>query len=401
MSKERTSWFAITAAAGLAISLVHAGTVVAQPPSRGPGDPGRGGPPNVAELFERMDKNKDGKLTKDEVPEPMWNHLSHADANHDGGVTKDEAAKGMSDRRPDGARPEHGRTQGGRPEASSSDRPRQEPSRDRGPRPPMEQPRGESNRAPERSPRDARPDQDRPTPSRSPSQPDRRESDRPDNAHRGPSPFNPEAFFDRLDKNHDGQLSRDEFKAVAAFHQGPQSSHGPQGDSRQRGPDGPPTAHRGPDMRGGGPPWAKGNRGNVHGPQQFHGGPPWARAWHGPSFHGKFAGPPWAHADQQRRGPHGNDKHADRGHKPDRKHKSDRKSSHHGGRDHSDRAKHDKAKGHGDHGRKSEKGDRSDRDHRRPHHDDRTSVEQPHAELMVSDIPSASHSDRSVATLPL
>jgi Ca2+-binding EF-hand superfamily protein len=46
--------------------------------------------PSPDELFSRFDKNKDGKLTKDEVPEPIWEHLSKADANHDGAVTKEE-----------------------------------------------------------------------------------------------------------------------------------------------------------------------------------------------------------------------------------------------------------------------------------------------------------------------
>lgn len=63
---------------------------------RGPeGEPSPGGHfsgmrPSPDELFSRFDKNKDGKLTKDEVPAPIWEHLSKADANHDGAVTKDE-----------------------------------------------------------------------------------------------------------------------------------------------------------------------------------------------------------------------------------------------------------------------------------------------------------------------
>ena len=32
-------------------------------------------PPSVSDIFERLDKNKDGKLTKDEVPAPMWERL--------------------------------------------------------------------------------------------------------------------------------------------------------------------------------------------------------------------------------------------------------------------------------------------------------------------------------------
>jgi Ca2+-binding EF-hand superfamily protein len=41
-------------------------------------------------MFERMDKNKDGALTADEVKDRFWQHLVKADANRDGKVTKDE-----------------------------------------------------------------------------------------------------------------------------------------------------------------------------------------------------------------------------------------------------------------------------------------------------------------------
>jgi Ca2+-binding EF-hand superfamily protein len=42
------------------------------------------------QMFERMDKNKDGALTADEVQDKFWQHLVKADANHDGKVTKEE-----------------------------------------------------------------------------------------------------------------------------------------------------------------------------------------------------------------------------------------------------------------------------------------------------------------------
>lgn len=40
--------------------------------------------------FERLDKNGDGVLTKDEVGEHKWERIAKADANKDGKVTKDE-----------------------------------------------------------------------------------------------------------------------------------------------------------------------------------------------------------------------------------------------------------------------------------------------------------------------
>ena len=45
--------------------------------------------PSVAEIFAKLDKNKDGKLTKDEVPARMWEHLSKAGVVKNGAVTKE------------------------------------------------------------------------------------------------------------------------------------------------------------------------------------------------------------------------------------------------------------------------------------------------------------------------
>jgi len=58
------------------------------------GDGGEGGDKSCAKghghMFERMDKNKDGALTSDEVKAEFWQHLVQADANKDGKVTKEE-----------------------------------------------------------------------------------------------------------------------------------------------------------------------------------------------------------------------------------------------------------------------------------------------------------------------
>jgi Ca2+-binding EF-hand superfamily protein len=59
---------------------------------------GEGGPagPNPAEVVARMmafDKDGDGKLSKDELPERMRGLLERADANKDGFVDKDELTK--------------------------------------------------------------------------------------------------------------------------------------------------------------------------------------------------------------------------------------------------------------------------------------------------------------------
>jgi Ca2+-binding EF-hand superfamily protein len=52
-------------------------------------------------LFLQLDKNHDGKLTRDEVPQQMMPMLSHADLNGDGAIDAQEfavAAKKMGDR---------------------------------------------------------------------------------------------------------------------------------------------------------------------------------------------------------------------------------------------------------------------------------------------------------------
>lgn len=50
----------------------------------------RGRPRDTKETFRRLDLNKDGKLTKEEVPDSLWRRMSRADADRDGAVTEDE-----------------------------------------------------------------------------------------------------------------------------------------------------------------------------------------------------------------------------------------------------------------------------------------------------------------------
>ena len=63
---------------------------------------GRRGPPPTAALLAQFDKDKNGKLTKSELPEPLWDRLSKADANGDGEITQDEIDAHMKTIRPDG-----------------------------------------------------------------------------------------------------------------------------------------------------------------------------------------------------------------------------------------------------------------------------------------------------------
>ncbi len=72
---------------------------------KGPGGKGRpeGGP---GEMFDRFDKDKDGKLAESEVPEEMWAKVRKADDDADGLVSKEELDKVMSKR--DGDKPKDG-----------------------------------------------------------------------------------------------------------------------------------------------------------------------------------------------------------------------------------------------------------------------------------------------------
>lgn len=51
----------------------------------------------AGQLFDRLDRNGDGKLTQDEVPQRLWERLSRADRDGDGAVTREEA-RGLLER---------------------------------------------------------------------------------------------------------------------------------------------------------------------------------------------------------------------------------------------------------------------------------------------------------------
>lgn len=69
--------------------------------------PGEGHGPRPESLFERFDKDKTGSLTKDNVPERVWDRISKADSNSDGKVSKEELQAHMKAHRPnrDGDKP--------------------------------------------------------------------------------------------------------------------------------------------------------------------------------------------------------------------------------------------------------------------------------------------------------
>ncbi|MEI6524445.1 MAG: hypothetical protein WCP62_00350 [Planctomycetota bacterium] len=93
------------------------------------GAPGNAGGPNpemMMRMFENRDKDKDGKLSGDEIPPQMKERLSNIDTNGDGAIDKaeiEQSMKRLEGMRPGNRRPE-GRTEGGegvRPRRPTSD----------------------------------------------------------------------------------------------------------------------------------------------------------------------------------------------------------------------------------------------------------------------------------------
>ncbi len=91
---------------------------------RGEGRPDRGGQFNpqqvVDRIFNSLDKNKDGKIGKDEAQGRMKERFDVLDANNDGAVSKEEMKKAFENfgGRPGGDRPRR------RPGGEDGDRPR-------------------------------------------------------------------------------------------------------------------------------------------------------------------------------------------------------------------------------------------------------------------------------------
>jgi hypothetical protein len=83
----------------LVAGLVLAGAGVAQPPQakKGPPrvfpEPGRLGADDIVERVLSFDKNKDGKVTRDELPERMHDLIARGDASKDGALDQDEIKK--------------------------------------------------------------------------------------------------------------------------------------------------------------------------------------------------------------------------------------------------------------------------------------------------------------------
>ena len=160
----------------------------------------RGGPPGSPMMFQRIDKNKDGKITADEIPDGapdfVKEMLKRADKDGDKTVTAEEFRGSLP--------PFHGAAPG-RPEARSA-------GRTPGP------PEGRESRRPDgpETRREGRPQPGGPGFGMTP-------PGRPDTAGRGPrspeSRPDPKALFQRLDKDGDQKLSLEEFaEGMKMFH---------------------------------------------------------------------------------------------------------------------------------------------------------------------------------------
>jgi Ca2+-binding EF-hand superfamily protein len=58
-------------------------------------------PPTFSELLEKMDKNEDGLLSKDEVKGPLKDNFDKVDTDQDGYISEEELKKAPKPERPE------------------------------------------------------------------------------------------------------------------------------------------------------------------------------------------------------------------------------------------------------------------------------------------------------------
>ncbi|GDY08561.1 hypothetical protein LBMAG52_20470 [Planctomycetia bacterium] len=227
------------------LSLEEFGRAMAEfsPPGGTPGAGGLGGRSDPAEQFKRMDTNGDGKVTLEEIPEsfrdrarPMFERAKKDVLTLDDLQAFAQAREG--DRKPGGERRPEAKPDGERPEVRREGDRKPEARREgQPPRDGERRPEGDRPREGERRDGDRRPEGDRPPQGE---------------GRRGPMP----RFFELLDKNKDGRLSRDELDRLKEVFgeldlnkdgqlDGAELLGPPQGPPGGRGPDkGPPEGRR-------------------------------------------------------------------------------------------------------------------------------------------------------------
>lgn len=77
----------------MALLTVSLFAVSTQSYGQNPEQKGKHEPPNYAALLEKMDSNKDGKLSKDEVKGPLKDGFEKIDTDEDGFITEAEFEK--------------------------------------------------------------------------------------------------------------------------------------------------------------------------------------------------------------------------------------------------------------------------------------------------------------------
>ena len=104
-----------------------------QPGQRPEGQRSQFNPADIIKRVKESDKNNDGKITKDELPEQMQRMFPRIDTNQDGVIDRDELAvmeKRMTERAQGGQRPQGQpgqRPEGQRPQAQPGQRPEGQP----------------------------------------------------------------------------------------------------------------------------------------------------------------------------------------------------------------------------------------------------------------------------------
>ncbi len=202
------------------------------------GGPGRGpGKPGGVDRIRELDKNHDGQITLDEVPEKMRPRLERLlDRMGSDSISVERLMALANERGAEGNRPPR-----------EGDRPSFRPEGDR---PPRDDDRPRFRPEGDRPPRDGDRPRFRPEGDRPPREGDR-PSFRPEGDRRmgpqgrGPQGMGP-AFFRAWDKNNDGMISREELAtAVLTFDQMDRNNDGQLDRGELLGFDGP----RGPEMR--------------------------------------------------------------------------------------------------------------------------------------------------------
>ena len=130
---------------GLMVGLLMTAHAAAQPPTRPQGQQAQQGQPRTVGGFvtrlRAMDANKDGKISKDELPERMQSILTRVDTNKDDAIDEKELKAlearfaGNAGDRPQGQRPQGDRPQGQRPQGDRPQGQRPQGDRPQGQRP--------------------------------------------------------------------------------------------------------------------------------------------------------------------------------------------------------------------------------------------------------------------------